>query len=92
MFEFVIGLFAAPFIAYLLYAYGMIGKGILKDVFASHSQSLVKRILTILGAALVYFIPVLLVIPLLSHLAILAGLIVGIFFVFIFTRKRSVEQ
>lgn len=87
MFEFIIGMLASPFIAYLVYVYATIGKRIFKTVLSDKQKSIVQKIMSTLLALIIALVPMLLVIPLLRHVAIMVGLVVGCFFLFLFTRK-----
>lgn len=87
MFEFIVGMLASPFIAYLVYVYATIGKRIFKTVLSDKQKSIVEKIMSTLLALIIALVPMLLVIPLLRHVAIMVGLVVGCFFLFLFTRK-----
>lgn len=87
MFEFIVGMLASPFIAYLVYVYATIGKRIFKTVLSDKQKSIVQKIMSTLLALIIALVPMLLVIPLLRHVAIMVGLVVGCFFLFLFTRK-----
>lgn len=92
MFEFVVGLLASPFIAYLVYVYAAIGSRIMKTALGDTNKPLRQKAISAVLAALIVLVPMLLVIPLLSHPSLVSGLFVGCFFVFLFTRKpRSVD-
>lgn len=87
MFEFIVGMLASPFIAYLVYVYATIGKRIFKTVLSDKQKSIAQKIMSTLLALIIALVPMLLVIPLLRHVAIMVGLVVGCFFLFLFTRK-----
>lgn len=92
MFEFVVGFFASPFIAYIVYVYAVIGSRMIKAVFGNNRESLFKRIQSTALAVAIALVPMLVVVPLLQHAALSSGLFVGCIFVFLFTRKpRSSE-
>jgi len=92
MFEFVVGFFASPFIAYVVYVYAVIGSRMIKTVFGDNKKSLFKRLLGTALALIIALVPMLIVIPLFQHAALASGLLIGCFFVFLFTRKpRSSE-
>ncbi len=87
MFEFVVGMLASPFIAYLVYVYATIGKRIFNSVLNDKQKSIAQKAVSTLLAIIIALVPMLLVLPLLRHVAIMLGLIVGCFFLFLFTRK-----
>jgi len=92
MFEFMVGLLASPFIAYLVYVYAVIGSRIMKTVLADSNKSLRQKAISTILAVSIALVPMLLIIPLLNHPSLVSGLLVGCFFVFLFTRKpRSTE-
>lgn len=92
MFEFVVGIFVSPFIAYVIYVYAVIGSRMIKAVFGENRESLFKRVQNATLAVVIALVPMLLVIPLFQHTALASGLCIGCVFVFLFTRKpRSSE-
>lgn len=92
MFEFVVGFFASPFIAYIVYVYAVIGSRMIRAIFRNNRESLFQRMQSVALAVVIALVPMLLVIPLFQHAALASGLLVGCFFVFLFTRKpRSSE-
>lgn len=92
MFEFVLGLLASPFIAYLVYAYAFIGKGYLKDVVADNQKPFYQKVMSVLLAIVISIVPLLLVIPLLDNVPIIIGLLLGTFFIYLFSRKSSAAE
>ncbi len=92
MFEFVVGIFASPFIAYVVYVYAVIGSRMIRAVFGKNKEPLFRRIQSTILAVIIALVPMLLVIPLFQHTALASGLCIGCVFVFLFTRKpRSSE-
>ncbi len=87
MFEFVVGLLASPFIAYVVYVYAVTGSRVTKTALKDKHKSFGQKALSTLLATLIAIVPLVLIFPLLKHAAIISGLIVGCFFVFLLTRK-----
>lgn len=92
MFEFVVGLLASPFIAYVVYVYAVIGSRVIKTALGDKHKSFSQKALSAILAGLVALIPMILVLPLFNHLAVLSGLLVGCFFVFLITRKPKPSE
>lgn len=87
MFLFVVGILLSPLVAYMLYAYARIGKGIFRGAF-DDTRTVLSRVLAGLLACLFHLIPLLLLIPATQSASLATGLVIGLLFVFLVTRRR----